>query len=39
MLDNGSGQFERRDIKVGLETSDKTEVLEGLKEGDSVALP
>lgn len=38
MVDNGSGQYERRDIKIGLETTDKTEVLEGLKEGDRVAL-
>jgi len=38
MLDNGSGQYERRDIKTGLETTDKTEVLEGLKEGDTVSL-
>ncbi|WP_110930149.1 efflux RND transporter periplasmic adaptor subunit [Paenibacillus bouchesdurhonensis] len=38
MLDKGSGQYERRDIKTGLETMDKTEVLEGLKEGDTVAL-
>lgn len=38
MLDKGSGQYERRDIKTGLETTDKTEVLEGLKEGDTVAL-
>lgn len=38
LLDNGSGQYERRNIKIGLETTDKTEVLEGLKEGDRVAL-
>ncbi|GAA3400971.1 efflux RND transporter periplasmic adaptor subunit [Paenibacillus hodogayensis] len=29
---------ERRAIKVGLETADKTEVLEGLQEGDTVVL-
>ncbi|MHA7963491.1 efflux RND transporter periplasmic adaptor subunit [Paenibacillus sp. CAU 1782] len=39
MLDSGNGEFQRRDIKTGLETSDKTEVLEGLQEGDKVALP
>ncbi|AZK45085.1 efflux RND transporter periplasmic adaptor subunit [Paenibacillus lentus] len=38
MLDKGAGQYERRDIKIGLETIDKTEVLEGLKEGDTVVL-
>lgn len=38
MLDKGNGQVERKDIKVGLETSEKTEVLEGLKEGDTVVL-
>jgi len=29
---------EKRPIKVGLETADKTEVLEGLQEGDTVVL-
>lgn len=29
---------EKRAIKVGLETADKTEVLEGLQEGDTVVL-
>lgn len=29
---------ERRPIKIGLETADKTEVLEGLQEGDTVVL-
>ncbi|MFX3633893.1 MAG: efflux RND transporter periplasmic adaptor subunit [Candidatus Pristimantibacillus sp.] len=38
MLDKGNGQYERKDIKIGLETSEKTEVLEGLKEGDQVVL-
>ena len=38
MLDKGNGQFERRDIKIGMETPEKTEVLEGLKQGDTVAL-
>jgi len=38
MLDKGDGQYERRDIKVGMETSEKTEVLEGLKPGDKVVL-
>lgn len=37
-LDKGNGQVERRDIKIGMETSEKTEVLEGLKEGDQVVL-
>lgn len=38
MIDKGNGQVERKEIKVGLETSEKTEVLEGLKEGDTVML-
>lgn len=38
MLDKGNGQVERHNIKIGLETSEKTEVLDGLKEGDTVVL-
>ncbi|ETT66073.1 MULTISPECIES: efflux RND transporter periplasmic adaptor subunit [Paenibacillus] len=38
MLDKGDGQYERKDIEVGLETTDKTEVLSGLKVGDVVVL-
>jgi len=38
MLDKGNGQYERRDIKIGLETADKTEILSGLKVGDTVVL-
>ncbi|MNP16128.1 HlyD family secretion protein [compost metagenome] len=38
MVDKGSGQYERRDITVGMETSDKTEVLTGLNVGDTVVL-
>ncbi|AJS58694.1 efflux RND transporter periplasmic adaptor subunit [Paenibacillus sp. IHBB 10380] len=38
MLDKGNGQYERRDIKIGLETTDKTEILSGLKVGDTVVL-
>jgi macrolide-specific efflux system membrane fusion protein len=37
MLETPQG-IEKRAIKVGLETADKTEVLEGLKEGDTVVL-
>lgn len=37
-FDQGNGQFERREIKIGLETPELTEVLEGLKEGDQVVL-
>jgi RND family efflux transporter MFP subunit len=39
MLDKGNGQTERQPVKIGMETSEKTEVLEGLKEGDVVTLP
>ncbi|TVX96634.1 efflux RND transporter periplasmic adaptor subunit [Cohnella terricola] len=38
MVDKGNGQFERRDIKIGMETPEKTEVLEGLKKGDTIVL-
>ncbi|WNS45443.1 efflux RND transporter periplasmic adaptor subunit [Paenibacillus sp. MMS20-IR301] len=38
MLDKGDGQYERTEIKVGIETSEKTEVLSGLKAGDTVVL-
>ncbi|WP_068773690.1 efflux RND transporter periplasmic adaptor subunit [Paenibacillus sp. FJAT-26967] len=37
MLDTGSG-VERRDITIGMETAEKTEVLSGLNEGDTVVL-
>lgn len=37
MLETAQGA-EKRNIKVGLETADKTEVLEGLQEGDTVVL-
>lgn len=38
MLDKGDGQYERTEIKIGMETSEKTEVLSGLKAGDTVVL-
>lgn len=38
MQDAGEGQYERKEIKIGLETSEKAEVLEGLKPGDTVVL-
>lgn len=38
MLDKGNGQYERTEIKVGMETTEKTEVLSGLKAGDTVVL-
>ncbi|UNK19243.1 HlyD family efflux transporter periplasmic adaptor subunit [Paenibacillus sp. N3/727] len=38
MVDKGNGQIERQDIKIGMVTLDKTEVLSGLKAGDSVVL-
>ncbi|MNZ96634.1 macrolide transporter subunit MacA [compost metagenome] len=39
MFDAGNGQYERRAVTIGLETPEHTEVLEGVKEGDKVALP
>ncbi|MBW7452965.1 efflux RND transporter periplasmic adaptor subunit [Paenibacillus sepulcri] len=38
MLDKGNGMYERKDIKIGMETPENTEVLEGLKVGDTVVL-
>lgn len=38
MLDKGNGQYERKEIKIGIETTEKTEVLTGLKPGDTVVL-
>lgn len=38
MLDKGDGTYERRDVETGLETTDKTEIVSGLKVGDIVAL-
>ncbi|ASA26241.1 efflux transporter periplasmic adaptor subunit [Paenibacillus donghaensis] len=38
MLDKGNGKIERKEIKIGLETTDKVEVLSGLKAGDTVVL-
>ncbi|MFC4098813.1 efflux RND transporter periplasmic adaptor subunit [Paenibacillus xanthanilyticus] len=38
MLDQGGGATERRDIEVGMETPEKTEVLKGLEPGDKVVL-
>ncbi|OMF38262.1 efflux transporter periplasmic adaptor subunit [Paenibacillus sp. FSL H8-0548] len=38
MFDAGNGEYERREIKIGLETPELTEVLEGLKPGDQVVL-
>ncbi|MGE7610736.1 efflux RND transporter periplasmic adaptor subunit [Paenibacillus sp. NPDC101420] len=38
MVDKGNGEYERRDIKVGMETADKTEAVSGLKVGDVVVL-
>lgn len=37
MIKSG-GSFTKKYIKIGLETPDKTEVIEGLKEGDKVVL-
>lgn len=39
MYDSGNGEYERKEVKIGLETPEQTEVLEGLKPGDQVVLP
>ncbi|OPG95498.1 hypothetical protein B2I21_25860 [Chryseobacterium mucoviscidosis] len=39
MLDQGKGQYAQQTIQTGIETDDKTEVLNGLKPGDIVVLP
>ncbi|WP_203457150.1 efflux RND transporter periplasmic adaptor subunit [Paenibacillus tepidiphilus] len=38
MVDRGDGQIERQDVEVGIETSEKTEIVTGLKAGDTVVL-
>ncbi|WP_028546358.1 efflux RND transporter periplasmic adaptor subunit [Paenibacillus taiwanensis] len=37
-VQKADGQVERRDIKIGMETPDKTEIIEGLKPGETVIL-
>lgn len=38
LLDKGNGQTQRQEIKIGMETADKTEILSGAKPGDTVVL-
>lgn len=38
MVEKSPGQYERRDIKVGMDTGEKAEIVEGLKEGDVIAF-
>lgn len=38
MVDKGDGEIEQRDIKTGMDTMDKIEVLSGLQTGDTVVL-
>ncbi|MNN99820.1 multidrug efflux system subunit MdtA [compost metagenome] len=38
MLQNGQGALEKREVKIGLETPDKTEIISGLNEGDTVVI-
>jgi macrolide-specific efflux system membrane fusion protein len=38
MVDTGQGALERRPVQVGLETPEKTEIIGGLKEGETVVL-
>ncbi|UUZ80009.1 efflux RND transporter periplasmic adaptor subunit [Paenibacillus sp. P26] len=38
MTDNGAGTAQRRDVKIGLQTPEKTEITEGLSEGETVVL-
>ncbi|WP_159881350.1 efflux RND transporter periplasmic adaptor subunit [Paenibacillus puerhi] len=38
MLETSPGSVERRVVKIGVETPDKTEILEGLNEGDTVVI-
>lgn len=39
LLDKGGGQTEKKPVKIGMETPEKIEVVEGLQAGDVVALP
>ncbi|CAG7625280.1 Putative efflux system component YknX [Paenibacillus solanacearum] len=38
MVMNGSGALERRVVQVGVETPEKTEIMSGLQEGETVVL-
>ncbi|MEK8126363.1 efflux RND transporter periplasmic adaptor subunit [Paenibacillus filicis] len=38
MLETSPGNLEKRVVKIGVETPDKTEILEGLNEGDTVVI-
>ncbi len=37
-VETGAGQFHRHDVKLGRNSRDAVEILEGLKEGDSVVV-
>ncbi len=39
LLDKGSGQTEKKPVKIGMETPEKVEIVEGLQAGDVVVLP
>ena len=38
MVDNEQGAPERRVVQIGVETPEKTEVLNGLSEGETVVI-
>jgi len=38
LIVNGSGRIERRDVTLGIQTADKAEIVDGLREGDEVVL-
>lgn len=38
MVETDQGSLERRAVKIGLETPDKTEIVDGLSEGETVVL-
>ena len=39
VVKNGDGTESRRDVKTGLQSTDRVEIMDGLKEGDIVVAP
>ncbi|WP_372813383.1 efflux RND transporter periplasmic adaptor subunit [Paenibacillus sp.] len=39
MMETAQGELERRTVKIGVETPEKTEIVSGLQEGDTVVIP
>jgi multidrug efflux pump subunit AcrA (membrane-fusion protein) len=39
VVKNADGTESRRDVKIGLQSADRVEIMDGLKEGEIVAAP